>query len=88
AKNLVAKTVLETSDEVWQKAASWKCPTLIFHGNKDTSTSHLNSMGLHQAIGSPDKKLNIYPGGYHELLNDTIASEVEQDLFDWLLARV
>ena len=88
AKNLVAKTVLETSDEVWQKAASWKCPTLIFHGNKDTSTSHLNSMGLHQAIGSPDKKLNIYPGGYHELLNDTIASEVEQDFFDWLLARV
>lgn len=88
AKNLVAKTVLEVSDQVWAAAANWKAPTLIIHGNKDTSTSHLNSMGLHQEIASPDKELKIYPGGHHELLNDLCKSEVEEDIFEWLLARV
>ncbi|MEK9577969.1 MAG: alpha/beta hydrolase, partial [Aquiluna sp.] len=88
AKNLVAKTVLEISDEVWSKTDNWKVPTLIIHGNKDESTNYLNSMGLNEKILSPDRKLIIYPGGYHELLNDTIRAEVERDLFDWLLARV
>jgi alpha-beta hydrolase superfamily lysophospholipase len=45
-------------------------------------------MGLHQEIASPDKELKIYPGGYHELLNDLCKSEVEEDIFEWLLARV
>jgi len=88
AKNLVAKTVLKVSDEVWSKASDWKVPTLIFHGNKDTSTSHLQSMALHEKISSPDRKLLIYPGGFHELLNDLDHEEVERDLFAWLLARV
>ena len=88
AKNLVAKTVLEISDEVWSKADQWKVPTLIIHGNKDESTNYLNSMGLNEKISAPDRKLIIYPGGYHELLNDTIRAEVEQDIFDWLIARV
>lgn len=87
-KNLVAKTVLEISDEVWTKVSDWKVPTLIFHGNKDTSTSHLNSMALHEKIASPDRKLLIYPGGFHELLNDLDHQEVERDVLGWLLARV
>ena len=88
AKNLVAKTVLQISDEVWGKVSDWKVPTLIFHGNKDTSTSHLQSMALHEKIASPDRKLLIYPGGFHELLNDLDHEEVERDVFNWLLARV
>jgi len=87
-KNLVAKTVLQVSDEVWTKVADWKVPTLIFHGSKDTSTNHLNSMALHEKIASPDRKLLIYPGGFHELLNDLDHEEVEKDVFAWLLARV
>ncbi len=87
-QNLVAKTVLQVSDEVWSKVSDWKVPTLIFHGNKDTSTSHLQSQALHEKIASPDRKLLIYPGGYHELLNDLNHQEVERDVFGWLLARV
>ena len=87
-QNLVAKTVLQISDEVWGKVSEWKVPTLIFHGNKDTSTSHLQSQALHEKIASPDRKLLIYPGGYHELLNDLNHQEVERDVLGWLLARV
>lgn len=87
AKNKVAKTTLAVSDGVWEKAGSWKVPTLFIHGDQDTSTNHENSISLHGAIGSKDKTLKIYAGGFHELLNDVISAEVEKDLFDWLDAR-
>jgi len=87
ARNLVAKTVLELSDFVWGKISSWQVPTLIIHGDKDLSTDHKQSIALAQAIPAQDKTLRIYSGGYHELLNDLEKDSVEQELFDWLLAR-
>ena len=87
AKNKVAKTTLKVSDQVWEKAGSWMVPTLFIHGDQDTSTNHENSITLHEAIGSKDKTLKIYQGGFHELLNDVISAEVEKDLFGWLDAR-
>ncbi len=88
ARNLVAKTVLELSDFVWGKIASWQVPTLIIHGDKDLSTDHRQSIALAQAIPAADKTLRIYPGGFHELLNDLEKDLVEQELFAWLTARV
>ena len=84
AKNLVARTTLVLSDEVWSKASNWVVPTLFIHGDKDTSTNHENSIALHSKIASKDKTLKVYKGGFHELLNDTIAKTVEKDLFAWL----
>lgn len=88
ARNLVAKTVLELSDFVWGKISSWDVPTLIIHGDKDLSTDHKQSIALAQAIPAQDKTLRIYPGGFHELLNDLEKDAVEQELFEWLLSRV
>jgi alpha-beta hydrolase superfamily lysophospholipase len=88
ARNLVAKTVLELSDFVWSKIDSWQTPTLIIHGDKDLSTNHLQSIALMEAIPSKDKTLKIYPGGFHELLNDLEKDKVEADVFDWLATRV
>jgi alpha-beta hydrolase superfamily lysophospholipase len=87
ARNLVAKTVLELSDFVWSKIDSWRTPTLIIHGDKDLSTNHLQSIALMDAIPAKDKTLKIYPGGFHELLNDLEKDKVEADVFDWLEAR-
>ena len=87
ARNLVAKTVLELSDFVWSKIDSWQTPTLIIHGDKDLSTNHLQSIALMDAIPAKDKTLKIYPGGFHELLNDLEKDKVEADVFDWLEAR-
>jgi len=87
ARNLVGKTTLVLSDEVWSKASNWSVPTLFIHGDKDASTEFENSVKLHGVISSKDKTLNVYPGGYHELLNDTISQAVETDLFDWLDKR-
>lgn len=88
AKNLVAKTVLEISDEVWTKVSDWKVPTLVMHGDKDTSTDHLASIALYESIASVDKELKLYPGAFHELLNDLVAHEALADLTGWIQARV
>lgn len=88
ARNLVAKTVLELSDFVWEKIAAFEPPTLIIHGDQDLSTDHRQSIRLAAEIPAQDKTLRIYPGGFHELLNDLDKEQVERDLFDWLLARI
>ena len=87
ARNLVGRTTLLLSDEVWSKASAWNVPTLFIHGDKDTSTEVENSVKLHAAISSKDKTLKVYPGGYHELLNDNSSQEVLSDLFAWLDKR-
>ena len=87
AANLVGRTTLLLSDEVWSKAGDWNIPTLFIHGDKDTSTNFENSVKLQAAISSKDKTINIYPGGFHELLHDNISQEVVKDLFDWLDKR-
>ena len=88
ARNLVAKTILDISDEVWGWASNWTLPTLIIHGDKDTSTDHRNSKQLFNTIRSQDKTLLVYPGGYHELLNDTIKDDVLPVLLGWLRSRL
>lgn len=88
ARNLVAKTVLEISDFVWQKVDQWSVPTLVIHGDKDLSTNHKNSIALFEKLPASDKKLRIYEGGYHELLNDLDKALVERELFDWLESKI
>lgn len=88
AKNLVANTILEVSDQVWRWAENWKLPVLFIHGDKDTSTDHRNSQKLFREISASDKNLLIYPGGYHELLNDTIKDEVLPAVLGWLKIRL
>jgi acylglycerol lipase len=87
AKNLVAKTVLQVSDEVWSKAAGWQVPTLIMHGDKDTSTDHRASIKLYESIGARDKELAIYPGAFHELLNDLVKDEAAEKLIGWIQSK-
>ncbi len=58
------------------------------HGDKDTSTDHLASIALYESIASVDKELKLYPGAFHELLNDLVAEEALADLLGWIQARV
>lgn len=88
AKNLVAKSVIEVSDEIWGNTGNWKVPTLIMHGTVDTSTDYKASVRLSQEIASVDKELKLYEGAYHELLNDTVADQATSDLLQWIKSRV
>lgn len=88
ARNLVAKTILDVSDQVWDWAPNWRLPCLFIHGDADTSTNPDNSKALFREIKAVDKTLLVYPGGYHELLNDTIKDQVLPVVLGWLKTRI
>jgi acylglycerol lipase len=42
---------------------------------------------LYEQIGSDNKTLKIYEGGYHELFNDLERETVLDDMRDWIVAH-
>jgi acylglycerol lipase len=68
-------------------AAKLSLPTYLFHGDADRLAMCAGSQYLHDNIASADKALRIYPGGYHELFNDTIKADVLRDILAWYNAR-
>lgn len=63
-------------------------PLWVFHGTADTLTDPAGSERLHARAGSADKTLTLYPGSYHETLNDLDRAQVLRDLTTWLNAHV
>ncbi|MCC5814510.1 MAG: lysophospholipase [Leptospira sp.] len=61
-------------------------PILIFHGEKDMIALKDGSELLYDKIGSTDKTLKIYPGLFHETMNEAPGKkeEVLNTAKDWL----
>ncbi len=62
-------------------------PLLILHGGEDVLASPKGSEALYQRAASTDKTLNIYPGLFHEILNEPDKDQVLADIAGWLDAR-
>ncbi|MCH7698185.1 MAG: alpha/beta hydrolase [Chloroflexi bacterium] len=71
-----------------QHASQIELPIFIGHGTDDALVNSLASERLHERVGSKDKKLKLYEGLYHEILNEPERGQVMQDMLDWLDARV
>jgi len=73
------------------KATPKDLPLLIFSGDKDP----VGEMGKgvkrvvkqYERIGMSDLTFNLYEGGRHEMLNETNAEAVKQEILNWLKAR-
>jgi alpha-beta hydrolase superfamily lysophospholipase len=63
-------------------------PVLILHGTLDQNTKPSGSQHFYDRVGSVDKTLKLYEGGFHDLLNDTDKHRVMQDIQDWINARL
>ena len=63
-------------------------PVLILHGTVDKNTNPSGSQHFYDSVGSADKKLKMYEGGFHDLLNDLDKRVVMQDIQDWIGARL
>ncbi|GGJ19102.1 hydrolase [Deinococcus roseus] len=79
--------MLRASANVWYGTAQWNLPTLIFHGTQDGLADIDGSRRFYAEIRSQDKTFQEFDGGFHELLNDTIADEVFALIHQWLNAR-
>jgi len=89
------KQPAETTAEVLKAAARLKdhmpgikVPVLIIHGTDDKATRPQGSQYFCDHVGSKDKTLKLYEGGYHDLLNDIDKKTVMKDILAWVNARV
>jgi alpha-beta hydrolase superfamily lysophospholipase len=73
---------------VVENATSIRLPMLIMHGSVDSLTAVEGSELLHDSISSEDKKIVIYDGLYHEILNEPERKNVMADILGWLEARM
>jgi alpha-beta hydrolase superfamily lysophospholipase len=63
-------------------------PLLILHGTLDKNTKLSGSQHFYDMAGSADKTLNLYEGGFHDLLNDVDKNLVMRDIKEWIAARL
>jgi alpha-beta hydrolase superfamily lysophospholipase len=89
------KEPAETASEVLKAAARIKenmpnlnVPVFIIHGTDDKATRPEGSQYFYDNVGSKDKTLKLYEGGYHDLLNDTDKEIVMADILAWVNERV
>lgn len=62
-------------------------PLLIMHGAEDALANPAGSEALYRRAASADKTLKLYPGLYHEILNEPEKDQVLADIAAWLDAR-
>ena len=63
-------------------------PVLIMHGTADKATKPSGSQLFFDTAGSKDKTLKMYPGMYHDLLNDVDKETVMSDITRWIDAHL
>ena len=79
---------LAAVDRVRERAGEIRMPFLVLHGEADKINSAEGSRELFEKASSTDKKLIIYPGGYHEPHNDLDREQVASDVIGWLQAHL
>lgn len=89
------KEPAETASEVLKAAARLKenmpnlnVPVFIIHGTDDKATLPRGSQYFYDNVGSTDKTLKLYEGGYHDLLNDIDKETVMADILAWINERI
>lgn len=90
-ENVPARTgaeVLGLMKYVQENASQFNRPLLVIHGDADRLTNPKGSKLLFEKASSQDKTLKIFPGGYHELLNDLDREAAADLILNWILGRI
>jgi alpha-beta hydrolase superfamily lysophospholipase len=74
----------------WLKAhpAELTIPLLVLHGEADRLGSADGARRFFEQVGSADKTLRMYPGGYHEPHNDLDYELVLSHLEEWMQSHL
>lgn len=73
---------------IQQKAENFDLPFLLIHGDADRLTNPKGSELFFGKAKSKDKTFRLFPGGYHELINDKDREEVMGLISDWVGERI
>jgi alpha-beta hydrolase superfamily lysophospholipase len=80
--------ILRAFQEAGARLAEIRLPVLLMQGGEDTHVNRSDSRRAYDRVSSPDKTLKIYPGLYHEILNEPERQEVMDLILEWLGRRL
>ncbi|MDR7131405.1 alpha-beta hydrolase superfamily lysophospholipase [Algoriphagus sp. 4150] len=80
--------LLQVMRYIQENAPKFVLPVLLIHGSADGLTNPKGSEMLFQKATSIDKTLRVFPGGYHELINDLDREEVMKLIVSWVKDRI
>jgi alpha-beta hydrolase superfamily lysophospholipase len=79
--------IIRAGDIVRQRFREVRVPLLILHGTLDRVATVAASRALYEQAESIDKRLCIYDGLYHEVLNEPEREQVLGDMIEWIEER-
>jgi alpha-beta hydrolase superfamily lysophospholipase len=82
------RAMVEAGREVTRDMERFALPVLLVHGAEDGLTDPAGSRELFERASTADKQLKLYPGLYHEVMNEPERAEVLSDIARWLDAQV
>lgn len=86
AGTLVA--MINAGREIHDNMERFSLPLFIVHGSEDALTDPEGSRELFERASTDDKELKVYPGLFHEVLNEPEKDQVLTDIARWLDAHV
>ena len=66
------------------QAGALSVPVLILCGDEDRAVPPASMRAYYERVGSPDREFHEYPGGYTNLLSDSVTDAVLADIDRWL----
>lgn len=82
-----AAELIKAAERLKENMPRFTVPVFIIHGTDDNATRYQGSQYFYDNVGSRDKTLKLYEGGYHDLLNDLDKEIVMADILAWVNER-
>jgi alpha-beta hydrolase superfamily lysophospholipase len=82
------QAVREAQAEVLERAREIRTPALFLLGDADRLADWRHSRSVFERLGSVNKRLEIYPGFFHEVLNELGRERVIEDLISWFTSNL
>lgn len=83
-----AAELIKAAERLNENMPRFTVPAFIIHGTDDKATRPEGSQYFYDNVGSKDKTLKLYEGGYHDLLNDIDKEIVMADILAWVNERI
>lgn len=77
-------TSIDVAETAWTRYPKWTVPVLVLHGEMDRATDPEGSKRFVSMIAAADKRLELFPEGRHELLNDLDRDAAMAMISTWL----
>lgn len=81
---ITVASLVRADERMMEEFPTIHIPVLIMHGTADKATVPAGSQFFFDTVGSKDKKLALYEGHFHDLLNDTGKEKVAADIIAWV----